>query len=901
MNSRADIIIQTIDVTATPGTEFTIPITIYGASEQGTPIGSANIVFTFDTAAVQYMQFLNFNPITPQNQWYFSGNNNTGIVAANWLEPNLLTVTIPDGSALYYVKFKAKKGACPFTFITYEFTDEFYNMIPTTPDHGSFASIQQVQFQVNMRDQAISPQGIFLAGTFNGWSTTATQMTVSDSTIYSVTVPLISDSIYYYKFVNGNTTGGYETVPAECGVFDGNTYNRAITPPAGDTTLPEVCFSSCAACPPQSLVTFQVDMRDQIISPQGVHLAGSFNNWSTTATPMTLSASTVYAVSLLLLTDSSCMYKFVNGNTSGGYEVVPAECGVLYQGGYVRSLTVPEVETVLTDICFSECDTCPPQSFVTFRVDMNDQSVDPNGVHLAGTFNNWSPSATLMNNLGNDVFGVTIPLVIGTSVEYRFVNGNTTSGYEVVPSNCGVMGDDGMYNRYLEVPGFDSTLIAVCFSNCSECLTIRSITFTVDMDEQDISPDGVHLAGSFNNFNPSSITMTNQGNDVFFAIVDLFEDEYITYRFVNGDDTSGFETVPSGCGVDDGNGVFNRFLTVPGENMTLPEVCFSSCDDCTQQPWEKEITFRVDLNKVDVSADGIYLAGTFNDWNPAGIQLIHLGNNIYSTTMTLNENDIHQYRFVNGNTADAYETVPAECGFEGESGGLERQLIIPGNDTILDAVCFSECSACITYEVKLQVDMMKETVSVYGVYLAGSFNNWDTENFQMTSSGSTIYEATLQVYEGDTLLYRFVNGIESGDMEQVPSDCGWIYNGQDYSRMLIPTVDTIMQEACFSWCDPCDVGMGEEYEKPLIGQIFPNPANARVTIPVNLQEAATFSVHISDAIGHIRKIEVFDLMEGYHELTIDTGNLPEGLYIVQSVISEVGLAGTYSCKLLINR
>lgn len=879
--TNADIIVQTTDVVYTPGTEFTIPIKIYGASEEATPISSANIVFTFDTAAVQFMQFQNFNPLTPQNQWFFSGNNNTGIVAANWLEPNLDTVAIPDGYVLYNVKFKAKPGACPFTFITYEFTDFLYNDIPATPDHGSFASIQQVLFQVNMRDQSVSPQGVFLSGSFNGWSTTATQMTAGDSTIYSVSLPLISDSVYYYRFVNGNTSGGYETVPPECGVLADNVYNRAITPPAGDTTLPDVCFSSCTACPPQSYVLFQVDMRDQSVSPQGVHLAGSFNGWSTTATPMALSSGSVYSVNLSLVEGNSYLYKFVNGNTGEGYETVPAECGVPYEGSYARSVLTSSEDVTLTDVCFSECDTCPPQSMVTFRVDMGEQQIDPNGVHIAGTFNNWSPSATLMNNLGDDIFGVTIPLIIGTEAEYRFVNGNTTGDYEVVPSNCGVLGNDGLYNRFLMVPESDTTLIAVCFSNCSECLTLISVTFKVDMGEQSISPDGLHLAGSFNNFNPSSLEMINQGNDVFYAVVDLFEGDEVTYRFVNGDDEQGFETVPPECGVDDGTGIFNRFLTVPYDNLTLPEVCFSSCEDCAQQPWEKEITFRVDMNLQDVHQEGIHLAGTFNDWNPSSLAMVHTGDNIYSVTLTLSENDIHQYRFVNGVTSNEYETVPTECGYDGESGGLERRLTIPQSDTILDAVCFSECDLCVTHQVKIQVDMMKETISVNGVHLAGSFNGWDTGSLQMTSSGSTVYETTLIVYDGDTLLYRFVNGILPEEMENVPQPCGWLYNGQDYSRIIVPQSDTVLQAICFASCDPCDVGIDENAGFPLIGMPFPNPARTSVSLPLTVFEDVRTDVSFYDVFGKEVERSMLTLSPGYHEIIVQVGHMPGGLYFLK--------------------
>jgi hypothetical protein len=789
--SRADILVQTTNVTAVPGTEFTIPIIISGASEDGTPIGSANIVFTFDSTAVKFVQFLNFNPLTPQNQWFFSGNNNTGIVAANWLEPNLGTVALPDGTTLYQVKFKAKAGSCAFTFITYEFTDADYNEIPASAINGSYASLQQVTFQVNMRDQAISPQGVFLAGSFNGWSTTATQMTAGDSTVYSVQLPLIADSSYLYRFVNGNTAGGLETVPADCGVS--------------------------------------------------------------------------------------------------------------YSGGTARQILTGANDIILNKVCFAECDTCPPQAMITFRVDMSEQNVSPNGVHLAGDFNNWNPNATLLSNLGSDIFGVTLPLVIGSGVQYRFVNGNTTSDFEIVPSQCGVPAGGGLFNRYLTVPENDSTLIAVCFSNCSECLTVVTVTFKVDMKEEIISPNGVHLAGSFNNFNPNAITMTNQGNDVFIASVDLFEGDNITYRYVNGNTTAGFEVVPAECGQNNGSGTYNRFLTVPDANTVLDEVCFGECADCQQQLWEKDVTFKVDMNKTDISPDGVHLAGTFNAWDPSSIQMIHLGNNIYSTTLTLTQSDVHQYRFVNGNTAEEYENVPAECGFEGESGGLERQVTIPSNDTVLDPICYSECAVCQTYQVTVSVDMMFQTVSVFGVHIVGNFNDWNAEDHEMASSGTSIYETTLEVYEGDTLEYRFVNGNQVADIETVPADCGWLYNGSDYCRFIVPDSDTVLTSLCYEMCIPCNVGIDEKQAVPVIGYPYPNPASRQLTLPVYLPEKSEIDISFISIFGGVEHLVHAGYGAGNQDIKLDVSTIPAGLTLLRVIINDGSASMEFNSKILITK
>jgi hypothetical protein len=111
-------------------------------------------------------------------------------------------------------------------------------------------------------------------------------------------------------------------------------------------------------------------------------------------------------------------------------------------------------------------------SNIVFRVDMSGQVVSPQGVHLAGSFNNWSASANPMTAIGNGVFVDTLALDTTLNLEYKFINGNTFFGQEAVPSSCGVNDGFGGYNRTVAVPATDLTLPLVCFSSCSACVPV---------------------------------------------------------------------------------------------------------------------------------------------------------------------------------------------------------------------------------------------------------------------------------------------------------------------------------------------------------------------------------------------------------------------------------------------
>jgi hypothetical protein len=182
----------------------------------------------------------------------------------------------------------------------------------------------------------------------------------------------------------------------------------------------------------------------------------------------TSGTDSVYTVTIELPDNQSHAYRFVNGDDASGLELVPAFCGVPNTGGgYDRSVYVPEHDTILDLVCFGQCDTCGAiitEIYVTFRVDMSMSIVSPEGVHLAGSFQGWDPSATPMNPGPNNVYSITLPFDFEEYHEYRFINGISWENAETVPAGC-AQND----NRYVDVPNYDTLLAIVCFSDCGPC------------------------------------------------------------------------------------------------------------------------------------------------------------------------------------------------------------------------------------------------------------------------------------------------------------------------------------------------------------------------------------------------------------------------------------------------
>jgi len=556
-----------------------------------------------------------------------------------------------------------------------------------------------VTFRVDMSQQTVSPDGVHIAGSFQGWDPGATEMTLEGNDIYTYTHVFNAGDYIEYKFINGDEWGEDESVPGACAQNN----NRYLTVPDENIELEAVCYGSCNPCGNPTDVTFIVDMSEQTVSPDGIHIAGSFQGWDPGATEMTNTVNDIYTVTATVNEGETIEFKYINGNDWPGEEQVPAACGVPNGvGGYNRYFEVPVGGAVLDTVCFSSCYPCgfvPTEVDVTFRVDMSQEVVSPNGIHVAGSFQEWDPAASEMMLIEDAIYEATFTLWAGDHHQFKYINGDTWDDAESVPEECGEDDGQGGYNRFIDIPEEDTVLNAVCFGSCDTCVVLppeRFVTFRVDMAEETISPDGIHIAGDFQGWDPGATELTLFEDEIYEVTLPLYEGYHYQYKFINGITWDDAEMVPAECGEDDGQGGYNRYIDVPAEDTTLIALCFGSCSPCGTNPPERMITFRVDMAEQTVSPDGVHLAGSFQDWDPEGTEMTLVEESIYEVSLPLYETYHYQYKFINGITWDDAEIVPEECGEDDGQGGYNRFIDVPGVDSTLLAVCFGECDTCIS-------------------------------------------------------------------------------------------------------------------------------------------------------------------------------------------------------------
>jgi hypothetical protein len=104
------------------------------------------------------------------------------------------------------------------------------------------------------------------------------------------------------------------------------------------------------------------------------------------------------------------------------------------------------------------------------------------------------------------------------------------------------------------------------------------------------------------------------------------------------------------------------------------------------------------IDAGELSADGVFLAGSFSDFN--NVQMSDLdGDNIYTATVQIPENSSAEYKFKNG--PDGWETVDTSIGDENCATGEFGNRVIEVGDAplVVDPVCFAYCVPCQTVDV----------------------------------------------------------------------------------------------------------------------------------------------------------------------------------------------------------
>jgi 1,4-alpha-glucan branching enzyme len=318
-------------------------------------------------------------------------------------------------------------------------------------------------------------------------------------------------------------------------------------------------------------VTFSVEAPQA----QSVHLAGTFNNWSTSADPMKKGAGGRWTI-IKPLPPGSHQYKFViDGGSQWLADPANPEGTDDGFGGKNSLVTVGAggaavaPQAAAAGAAASGAAGAGPEKVAGgWRFGFDQPAA--RSVHLAGSFNNWSTSADAMQKGADGRWTLVKDLPAG-SHQYKFVIDG--SDWKTDPANPNSTDDGfGGKNSLLTVGAAGAAVApaAAAPAAAAPAPTTPAAAgggptqvdggwrFSVDLP----AAQSVHLAGSFNGWSTSADPMTKDAQGRWTLVKNLPAGSH-QYKFVIDGGKQWQEDAANPNGADDGYGGKNSLLVVP--------------------------------------------------------------------------------------------------------------------------------------------------------------------------------------------------------------------------------------------------------------------------------------------------------------------------------------------------
>ncbi len=362
---------------------------------------------------------------------------------------------------------------------------------------------------------------------------------------------------------------------------------------------------------------------------------------------------------------------------------------------------------------------------VTFSVDMNSYTESFTQPYVSGTFNDWSADANPLSDDDLDgVWETTITMNSG-SFEYKYQLDGWATQEEFSPSDECVVGDQYINRAGLAIE--TGALPTVCYNSCYACDDEVTITWNVNMNNEDVSADGVYVAGGpFGHAELPAMT-DDDGDGIYTTSIRRQKGYAADYTFLNGICLPNWECKENIAGQDCAVEPFNDRTFVADEDLTI-NTCFGDCSETTEclASVEYNATFRVDMNDQTVAAEGVFLAGgLINSWTPANTPMSDDdGDGIWEVTVPLPATLI-EYKYVNG--PDGWEELgEGDCTIT--SGDfINRALTMEAKDTIVTAYLFGTCDVVVANKETVLEDVFTLNPSVTSDMTILSTRNTDAK------------------------------------------------------------------------------------------------------------------------------------------------------------------------------
>jgi len=152
-------------------------------------------------------------------------------------------------------------------------------------------------------------------------------------------------------------------------------------------------------------------------------------------------------------------------------------------------------------------------------------------------------------------------------------------------------------------------------------------------------------------------------------------------------------------------------------------------------------------------------------------------------------------------------------------------------------------------------------------------NGWSGES--MTDNGDGTYTSTFELVVGDTVEYKFQNGLDNWE-DNVPSECS--LGGFGNRFVVVGDMDMSLDLVCFDQCDDCIVA-ARDLEFSAAISISPNPAKYATNLLYDFDQATDLKINLMNNLGQrIENLKLESVQSGNYSISLD--KLASGVYFI---------------------
>ncbi|MBP7512522.1 MAG: T9SS type A sorting domain-containing protein [Bacteroidia bacterium] len=230
-------------------------------------------------------------------------------------------------------------------------------------------------------------------------------------------------------------------------------------------------------------------------------------------------------------------------------------------------------------------------------------------------------------------------------------------------------------------------------------------------------------------------------------------------------------------------------------------------------PTKVDVTFNVDVKNVPMApGDTVTLNGTFNGWCGACNKMTNLtGTSVWTTTIALDTTKEYEFKYTIGNWA-SQENLASTLTCTKTTSGFTNRVITTGKaNQNLPTVCWETCGPCASggptkTNLTFQVDMSKYALAPSDtVTLNGNFNNWCGKCTPMTKKvGTDIWTATVLLDKDSTYDFKYTIGNWAAqEILKEGSSCTTTKSGFTNRTITVNKVNDTLPVVCWESCVSC--------------------------------------------------------------------------------------------------